>query len=40
MEKNWLNLMNLFKNILISTEIVYHLMNKEKYLMNLSEKDL
>ena len=29
MENNWLNLMNLFKKILISTEIVYHLNNKK-----------
>ena len=40
MGNNWLNLMNLLKRILISTEIVYHLMNKEKYLMNLLKKSL
>ena len=27
-ENNWLNLMNLLKRILISTEIVYHMKNK------------
>ena len=39
MEENWLNLMNLLKRILISTETVYHLMNKKK-LMNLLKKNL
>ena len=30
MENNWLNLMNLLKRILVSTEIVYHFKNKNK----------
>ena len=29
MENNWLNLMNLLKRILTSTEIVYHMKNKK-----------
>ena len=35
--KGW-NLMNLLKKILISTEIVYHLMNKKKKINKLIEK--
>ena len=31
MENKGLNLMKLLKKILISTEIVYHLMNKQKF---------
>ena len=30
-ENNSLNLMNLFKKILLSTDIVYHLMNKKTF---------
>ena len=40
MENNWLNLINRLKRILISKEIVYHMKNKKKYLINLLEKDL
>ena len=40
MENNWLNLMKLLEKILISTEILYHLKSKKKYLMNLLKKDL
>ena len=40
MEKNWLNLMNLFKRILTSTAIVHNLKNKKKYVMNLLKKRL
>ena len=39
MENNWLNLMNLLKRILISTEMIYHSKNK-KNLMNLLKKNL
>ena len=39
MENNWLDLMNLLKRILISTEIVYNMKTK-KYLMALLEKGL
>ena len=33
------NLIKLLKSILILTEIVYHLKNKQKYLMNLLKKN-
>ena len=39
MEINWLNLMNLSKRILISTEIVYHMKTKMNLSENLSEKN-
>ena len=34
MGKNWLNLMNLLKNILISTQIVYRSLNEQKKVFN------
>ena len=38
MENNWLNLMNLVKTILISTEIVHHLKDKKKKINKLAEE--
>ena len=38
MENNCLNLMNLLQNILISKEMVYHLKNKKRKLLNLLTK--
>ena len=38
MKNNWLNLMNLLKKILILTETIYHLKNKNTYIMNLLKK--
>ena len=38
MENNCLNLMNLFKRILISTEIAYHLKNKKKIFNELTKE--
>ena len=38
MEKNWLNLMNLFKRILTSTAIVHNLKNKKKICNELVEE--
>ena len=40
MENIWLNLMNLVKKILISTEIVHHLKDKKNNLINLLKKGL
>ena len=40
MENTWLNLMNLFKWVLIKKEIAYHSKNKKQYLINLLRKGL
>ena len=38
MEINWLNLMNLSKGILISTEVVYHMKTKKIFNELIREK--
>ena len=39
-ENNWLNLMSLLKKILILTDIVHHLTNEKKCLIDLLKKNL
>ena len=38
MENNWLNLVNLLKRILISTEIAQHLKNKKVFIELVEER--